>query len=76
MQVTLMHGSNPPPPPQFYGGDLKISDQKNWGGGGGLEQKIKFGEGRAKFNGGPKVLGGPMNPIDVMVVVLKDILLC
>ena len=27
------------------GGDLKISDQNNWGGGrgGGPEQKIKFG---------------------------------
>ena len=26
--------------------------------------------------GGTKFLGGPMNPNDVMVVVLKDILLC
>ena len=29
-----------PPPPNFRG-DLKISDQNNWGG---PEQKIKFGE--------------------------------
>ena len=33
---------------------LKISDQNNWGGGG-PEQKIKFGG--AKFKGGPKILG-------------------
>ena len=75
MQVTLMHGSNPPPPSPILGGGPKNLRPKKLGGGG-LEQKIKFGEGRAKFNGGPKVLGGPMNPIDVMVVVLKDILLC
>ena len=30
-------------PPNFRG-DLKISDQNNWGGGRGPEQKIKFGE--------------------------------
>ena len=34
----------------------------------------------AKFNGGPKILGGgeggAMNPNDAMVVVLKDIILC
>ena len=29
-----------PPLPQILGGDLKISDQNNWGG---PEQKIKFG---------------------------------
>ena len=42
------------------GGDLKISDQNNWGGGrgGGPEQKIKFGGGGAKFKVGPKILGG------------------
>ena len=34
------HGSSPPPSP-ILGGDLKISDQNNWGGG--PEQKIKFG---------------------------------
>ena len=49
-------------------------------GGGGPEQKIKFGGG-TKFKrskGGPKTLGGGggMNPNDVMVVVLKDIHLC
>ena len=49
-------------PPNFRE-DLKISDQNNWGRGGGPQQKIKFGEGAA------------MNP-NVMVVVLKDILLC
>ena len=55
-----------PLPPNFRE-DLKISDQNNWGRGegvGGPQQKIKFGEGAA------------MNPNDVMVVVLKDILLC
>ena len=37
-----------------------------WEGGGGAEFKV-----------GPKILGrGAMNPNDVMVVVLKDILLC
>ena len=38
------------------------------GGGGELSKKINLG--RAKFK------GGPLNPNDVMVVVLKDILLC
>ena len=35
--------------------------------------------GETKLKGGPKMLGvggGAMNPNDVMVVVLKDILLC
>ena len=30
-------------PPLILGGDLKMSDQDNWGGEGGPEQKIKFG---------------------------------
>ena len=35
------------PPPILGGGDLKTSDQNNWGArGGGPEQKIKFGGGR------------------------------
>ena len=59
-------------PPNFRG-DLKISDQNNWGD---LSKKLNLGGGGAKFKGGPKILGGPMNPNDVMVVVLKDILLC
>ena len=65
------HGSSPPP--NFTGGPLKISDQNNWGG---TEQKIKFGGG-AKFKGEPKILGMgyAMNPNNVMVVMLKDILL-
>ena len=41
-------------PHQILGGDLKISDQNNWGG---PEQKIKFWGG-AKFKGGPKILRG------------------
>ena len=49
-------------------GVLKISDENNWRG---PDQKIKFEEG-----GGVKFWGGPMNPNDAMVVVLKDILLC
>ena len=39
------------------------------------EQKTEFGRG-AKFKGGTNILGGPMNPSDAMVIVLKDILLC
>ena len=41
--IHYEHGSSspPPPPPPILGGDLKISDQNNWGGG--PEQKIKFG---------------------------------
>ena len=35
-------------------------------------QKIKFRGGGAKFKGGPKILGGSMNPNNAMVVVLKD----
>ena len=50
------------------GGDLKISDQNNWGGD--LSKKINF------FGGGPKILAGPINPSDAMVVMLKYILLC
>ena len=43
-----------------FRGDLKISDQNNWGG---PEQKInKFGGG-TKFKGGPRILGGPMNVV-------------
>ena len=61
------------PPPPILGGDLKISGQNNWGGG--LSKKLNLGGG-AKFKGGPKILGGAMNPNDAMVVVLKDILLC
>ena len=37
------HGSTPTPPHprhQFYEGDLKLSDQNNWGGA--PEQKTKF----------------------------------
>ena len=32
-------------PPGNFRGDLKISNQNTWGGGGGPEQKIKFGWG-------------------------------
>ena len=60
------------PPPPNYRGQLKISDQNNWGG---PEQKIKF-VGVAKFKGGPKILGRAMNPNEIIVVVLKDIILC
>ena len=62
----------PPPCPPNFRRDLKISDQNNWGGD--LSKKLNLGG--AKFNGGPKILGWPMNPNDVMVVVLTDILLC
>ena len=35
--------------PQFKGGDLKISDQNNWGGGGGDTWAKKKNLGGAKF---------------------------
>ena len=34
----IAHGSSPP---NFRGGDLKISDQNNWGGGGGWGGRAK-----------------------------------
>ena len=46
-----------------------MSDQNNWEG---PEQKIKFG-GELNFRGGPI---NPNDPNDVIIVVLKDILLC
>ena len=58
--------------PLILGGGPKNSDQINWVG---PQQKINLGGG-AKFKGGPKILGGPMNPNDAVVVVLKEILLC
>ena len=66
--------------PLILGGDLKISDQNNWGGGD-LSKKLNLGWGGVgvKFKGRPKILGGgggAMNPNDAMVVVLKDIILC
>ena len=58
-----------------FRGDLKISDQNNWGGGGGqTEQKNKFRE-EQNLKGDQKFYRRPMDPNDVMVVVLKDILL-
>ena len=43
--------------PLNFRGDLKISDENNWrgGGGGGPEQKLNLGV--AEFKGGPKILG-------------------
>ena len=41
--------------PNFRGGDLKISDQNNWGGGEDLSKLNLEG---AKFKGGPIILGG------------------
>ena len=49
--VSNDYGSSPP----NFRGDLKISEQNNWGGGGPV-QKIKFGG--AKFKGGPKISSG------------------
>ena len=43
---------------------------------GGIWAKNEIWVGGAEFKGRPKTLGGPMNPNDVMVVVLKDTLLC
>ena len=42
----VLHGSSPP----YFRGDLKISDQNNWGG---PEQKLKFG-GELNLRGDPK----------------------
>ena len=58
MSNKCLHGSSP----SNFKGDEKISDQNNWGG---PDQKIKFCGG-AKCKGGPNILGGPMNPNDVM----------
>ena len=71
--MPFMHGSSPPNCRR----NLKISDQNNWGGGGeDLGKKLNWGGG-AKLRGGDlKFYGGPMNPNDAMVVVLKDNLLC
>ena len=55
-----------------FRGDLKISDQNNWGGQ--TEQKNKFRE-ELNLKGDQKFYRRPMDPNDVMVVVLKDILL-
>ena len=60
-----LHGSSYPPfppPPPILGGDLKISDQNYWGGGGGPEQKIKFGRRELNLRGEPKILGGTYEP--------------
>ena len=62
----------PTPTPNLRG-DLKISEQSNWEGG--PEQNIKFGR-ELSLRGDLKFYGGPKNPNDVMVVELKDILLC
>ena len=67
----LLHGSSPP----NFKGDLKISDQNNCVWGGDLSKKLNL-TGEANFKRAPKILGGSMNPNDVMVVVLKDILSC
>ena len=42
-------------PPNFRG-DLKISDQNNWGGD--LSKKLNLGGGGPKFKRGPKILVG------------------
>ena len=65
------HASSPAP--NFR---LKLKLQTKIIGGGDLSKKLNLGGG-AKFKEGPKILGGgSMNPNDVMVVVLKDIILC
>ena len=58
-----MVAATPPPSfPPILGGDLKISDQNYWGGGGGPEQKIKFGRRELNLRGEPKILGGTYEP--------------
>ena len=75
----MMFACSKTPAPNFRG-DLKISDQNNWGG---PEQNIKFDGGRGggveelnlRWDLRLKFYRGPMNPNDGMVM-LKDILLC
>ena len=43
-----MAAAHPPPAPNFRG-DLKISDQNNWGGGGDLSKKLNL-EGGGQLN--------------------------
>ena len=50
------HGSSPP----NFSGDLKISDQNNWGWG--LSKKLNLGGGDLNLKGNLKFLGVPMNP--------------
>ena len=72
----MMFACSKTPAPNFRG-DLKISDQNNWGDqsktlnlmGGGVEELNLRWDLRLKF------YRGPMNPNDGMVM-LKDILLC
>ena len=61
------------PPPPILRGDLTISDQNNWGD---LSKKLNLEGAERHLRGDLKFLGGPMNPNDVMVVLLKYILLC
>ena len=51
--IEHYHGSSPP----NFRGDLKISDQNNWGD---LSKKLNLGG--AKFKGAPKILGGTYEP--------------
>ena len=48
--VSTNHGSSSP----NFRGDLKLSDQNNWGRG--TSKKLNLGG--AKFKGEPKILGG------------------
>ena len=48
--VSTNHGSSGP----NLRGDLKISDQNNWG----RDTSKKLNLGGARFKGGPKILGG------------------
>ena len=52
-------------PPLILGGDLKMSDQNN-GGGGDLSKKLNLRGG--KFKGGPKMLGESMNIVGKGVI--------
>ena len=74
-KIWCSHGSSPSP--LIFGEYLKISDHNNWSGEDLSKKKKNFEGGGAKFKGEPKILGtgGGMNPNDVMVVVLKDIVL-
>ena len=54
-KVVILHGSSPP---CNFKGNLKVSDQNNWGGD--LSKKLNLG--RAKFKGGPKILGRAYEP--------------
>ena len=50
-ELNTFHVSGSSPPVILGGGDLKISDQNNWGGGH-LSKKLNLGGGELNLRGG------------------------